>query len=275
MMSALIALRMLREPSAPGIGHVDNDLATGLSTRTGRPRVPRSRRGATQLQLGAVLRWLVVFGATAAIRRHGGTPADYLGLAAASAASWVGVPGPGESVLIAAGVLAAKHKLDLATVLAVAWAAATLGGIAGWLIGRHAGRTMMTVRRPLHHFRLGAVKRGDEVFTRHPVAAILLTPSWIAGMHRGHPWIYQAINAVSAAAWALGIGLAAYYVGPSVIEFVDDVGVFTTGLLVLLIAAVVVIELRRRKRRRPRQAVLGAAPELPPTPPEPSPEPEP
>jgi membrane protein DedA with SNARE-associated domain len=225
------------------------------------------------LRLGAALRWLLVLGATAAVRRHGGTPADYLGLAAASAASWVGVPGPGESVLIAAGVLAAKHRLELATVLAVAWAAATLGGVAGWLIGRHAGRTMMTARGPLHHFRLGAVKRGDEVFTRYPVVAILLTPSWVAGMHRGHPWVYQAINAVSAAAWALGIGLAAYYVGPSVIEFVDDVGVFTTVVLVLLIGAAVAIELRRRKRRRARQAP-PPVPDAPPPPTEPRPEPD-
>jgi membrane protein DedA with SNARE-associated domain len=226
------------------------------------------------LRLGAALRWLLVLGATAAVRRHGGTPADYLGLAAASAASWVGVPGPGESVLIAAGVLAAKHRLDLATVIVVAWAAATLGGIAGWLIGRHGGRTVMTVRGPLHHFRLGAVKRGDEVFTRYPVVAILLTPSWVAGMHRGHPWIYQAINAVSAAAWALGIGLAAYFVGPSVIDFVDDVGVFTTVGLVVLIAVVVVIELRRRRRRREREA-LPLGPEPRPPAPESTPEPEP
>ena len=42
-----------------------------------------------------------------------GPPFDYVGLAVAAAASWIGVPGPGEPVLIAAGVLAAKHKLDL------------------------------------------------------------------------------------------------------------------------------------------------------------------
>ena len=227
------------------------------------------------MRLGGALRWLLVLGATAAVRHHGGTPADYLGLAAAAAASWAGVPGPGESVLIAAGVLAAKHRLDLATVLVVAWAAATLGGIGGWLIGRHAGRTLMTARGPLHHFRLGAVKRGDEVFTRYPVIAILLTPSWVAGMHRGHTWAYQAINAASAAAWALGIGLAAYYVGPSVIDFVHDVGLATSVGLVVLIAAVVAIEVRRRKRRREREATGPAAPDPLPPPSGPSPEPEP
>ncbi len=50
------------------------------------------------------------------------------------------MPGPGEPVLIAAGVLASKHKLDLATVLVVAWVAATAGGILGWAVGLKAGR---------------------------------------------------------------------------------------------------------------------------------------
>jgi membrane protein DedA with SNARE-associated domain len=205
------------------------------------------------LRIGAALKWVLVIGATAEVHRRGGAPIDYFGLAAACAASWVGLPGPGEPVLIAAGVLAAKHRLDLTSILLVAWIAATVGGAVGWLIGRQAGRTVMTARGPLLRLRLGAVTRGDEVFTRYPVVAILLTPSWVAGIHRGRPLVYQLINAVSAAAWALGIGLGAYFIGPSVIEFADDVGVFTSIGLVLLVAAVIVIELGRRRRRRARE----------------------
>ena len=40
-----------------------------------------------------------------------------------------------EPVLIAAGVLAARGRLDIASVLLVAWRGATAGGIIGWLIG--------------------------------------------------------------------------------------------------------------------------------------------
>ena len=92
-MSALIAPGMLRQCRTRGIGHVDNhpgDAAVQTAA------VCHDRTcGATYLRLGAGLRWLLVLGAIAAVRRHGGTPADYLGLAAASAASWVGAPGPG------------------------------------------------------------------------------------------------------------------------------------------------------------------------------------
>ena len=113
-----------------------------------------------------------------------GPPVDYVGLAAASVASWIGVPGPGESVLVAAGIFAAKHKLDIAEVLLVAWVAATAGGIAGWLIGMRAGRAVMTAPGPLQRARQKAVERGDEIFGRVPVLAVVLTPSWIAGIHR-------------------------------------------------------------------------------------------
>ena len=41
-------------------------------------------------------------------------------------------------MLIGAGVLAARGRLDLTTVLVVAWVAATAGGIIGWLGGLKA-----------------------------------------------------------------------------------------------------------------------------------------
>ncbi len=212
------------------------------------------------MRVGAAVKWLLVpVLATAA--RHHGAPIDYVGLAAASAASWVGVPGPGEPVLIAAGVLAAKHRLQISEVLLVAWVAATLGGIAGWLIGMIAGRTVVTARGPFHRLRLGAVARGDEVFSRYALLAILLTPSWVAGIHRVRPVVYLAINAASAALWAVGIGLGAYFIGPSVIDFATDFGVITTVALVLLVAGAIGAELMRRRRRRGRRAERGDRPD--------------
>ncbi len=175
---------------------------------------------------------------------------DFAGLAAAAAASWFGIPGPGEPVLIAAGVLAGQHRLGLLPVLIVAWLAATFGGVAGWALGRRAGRTLITWRGPLRAMRVRAVARGEELFARHPVIAILLTPSWIAGIHGARPALYLSLNAASAAVWAGGIGLGAYFAGPAVVEVVDDYGAATTVLLAILIAAAVAFEVRRRHLRR-------------------------
>ncbi len=179
-----------------------------------------------------------------------GPPVDYLGLAAASVASWIGVPGPGESVLVAAGIISAKQRLDIAEVLLVAWVAATAGGVAGWLIGMRAGRAVMTAAGPFQRMRLRAVDRGDEIFGRVPVLAVVLTPSWIAGIHRVKPTVYLITNALSAALWAVGIGLGAYLAGPAVVEVVDDVGWVATIGFVALVAAAIMLELRRRRGRR-------------------------
>jgi membrane protein DedA with SNARE-associated domain len=62
--------------------------------------------------------------------------------------------------------------------------------------------------------------------------------------------VYMIFNLVGAAVWAAGIGLAAYWTGPSVLDFVNDFGLVTSLALGALIAAVVVAEIVRRRRRR-------------------------
>jgi membrane protein DedA with SNARE-associated domain len=231
MTSAIVGHR------APGgIGRVDNHRRAVLSTS-----VMALVHDLLQLHLGAVAR-----------HRAEGPAVDYYGLALAAAASWVGVPGPGEPVLIAAGVLAAKHKLDLTTVLLVAWAAATTGGILGWAIGLRAGRGLLTAPGPLHGLRLRAVARGEQVFQRYAVVAVLLTPSWIAGIHRVRSSVYQPTNTAAAAVWAGGIGIGSYLAGPAVIDVVGDFGTGTSVIVAVVIVGALALELARRYRLRGR-----------------------
>jgi membrane protein DedA with SNARE-associated domain len=191
---------------------------------------------------------------------HHGSPIDYAGIAAAAAASWIGVPGPGEPVLIAAGVLAAHHKLDLFSVVVVAWFAAAAGGAIGWAIGIWAGRPVVTAPGPLLRLRLRAVERGEEVFGRYPVIAILLTPTWIAGINRVRPAVFLIVNTAAALAWAAGIGISAYLIGPTVIDAVSDLGVITAVGVVLLLVAGIVFEIRRRRGRSAPPRQLGPGP---------------
>ena len=178
-----------------------------------------------------------------------GAPVDYVGVALAAFASWAGLPGPGESVLIATGVLAARHHLDITPVLLWATIGANLGGITGWLFGMKAGRAVLTRPGPLYKVRRRAAARGDEVFHRLEVVAILLAPSWVAGIHRARARLYLPINGLSALAWSVGFGLASYYAGPPVLEFAADFGTFGTIGLVVLILLGVGFEVSRRVRR--------------------------
>jgi membrane protein DedA with SNARE-associated domain len=178
-----------------------------------------------------------------------GPAIDYVGLATASGASFFGLPGPGESVLIAAAIFAAKHKLDIASVVVVAGLGAMAGGVLGWGIGLKAGRRVLTRPGPLHQYRLKALERGDALFARWTALAIFLTPSWMAGIHNVGAVKYNAINAGIAVAWAAGIGVSAYYVGPPVVDAVADLGTLTGAILIVAVAAVVVGAILRRRRK--------------------------
>jgi membrane protein DedA with SNARE-associated domain len=177
---------------------------------------------------------------------------DYFALALGAFASWVGIPGPGEPLLIAAGIIAARHKLDITPVLIWAFVGAAFGGFIGWWVGMVAGRTVMIAPGPFRRLRLRAVERGEEVFQRLTVVAILLAPSWVAGIHRAGPVIYNVTNLVSAAVWAVGIGLGAYYAGPPVLDIISDVGTATAVGLGVLVLVGIGLEVTRRRRQQVR-----------------------
>jgi membrane protein DedA with SNARE-associated domain len=181
--------------------------------------------------------------------RFHGPPFDYAGLALAATVSWILGIGPGEPLLIAAAILAAEHKLDLAEVLLVAWLGATVGGVIGWLIGYQAGRAVITARGPLLAARLRAVQQGEKLFQRATVTAVILTPSWLAGLHRVRWTVYLPANALSAAIWALTIGVGSFLVGPPVADAFDDLGTVALVVIGAVILGGGVIEFARRRIR--------------------------
>ena len=177
-----------------------------------------------------------------------------MGLAFGALISSAGFPGPGEALLIAGGIIAASGKLDIASVIAIAFVGATVGGVVGWLIGLKAGRTVLSAPGPLHRARLHALERGDRVFHRKVVIAVILTPAWVAGIHHVRSRVYQPLNIVSAAMWAIGVGLGAYYVGSSVADFLGDLGVVSVALLAAFVFGVIGVEVFRRRRGDHKEA---------------------
>ncbi|HWF73647.1 MAG TPA: VTT domain-containing protein [Solirubrobacteraceae bacterium] len=181
--------------------------------------------------------------------RFHGPPFDYAGLAIGAALSWIAGVGPGEPLLVAAGILAAKHKLDLTEVLLIAWLGANAGGIIGWLIGYKAGRALLTARGPFRKARLRAVERGERVFERATVVAVILTPSWLAGVNRVRWTVYLPANALSAAIWALSLGFGSFLIGPSVADAFGDLGTVALIIIGALILGGGVVEFARRHIR--------------------------
>ena len=181
--------------------------------------------------------------------RFHGPSFDYAGLAIAAALSWIAGIGPGEPLLIAAAVLAARHQLDLAEVVIVAWMGATVGGIIGWMIGRKAGRAVLTSRGPFRGTRQKTLARGEQIFQRRTLIAVILTPSWVSGIHHVRWPAYLPANALSAAIWAIGIGVGGFLIGPPVADIFTDAGTIGLAILVILVVGGGVAELARRRIR--------------------------
>ncbi len=182
-----------------------------------------------------------------------GATIDYVGLAVAACVSWIIGIGPGEPIVVAAGVFAAKHKLDISPVVFWAWIGAMVGGVIGWLIGMGAGRRVLIAPGPLQQVRQNSVTKGEELFKRREAVAILLTPSWVAGINRSRAVLYLPINAVSALVlWAIPLAIGAYFAGPPILDFFDDIGLVLTVGLVAVVVLIVAGELIRRRRRAAR-----------------------
>jgi membrane-associated protein len=181
-------------------------------------------------------------------QRFHGPHLDYLGVALAAFVSWVGISGPGEAALIAAGIGAAKGKVDLESVLAVAWVGATLGGSAGWLLGLKGGRALLTAKGPLHRTRARILRSGDRFYSRYAALAVYFAPSWMAGINGMRARRFLPLNAVASAVWTLLVGLGAYVAGPSITDLLGDLG--AVGLVVLAVLAASLVLGRRARRRR-------------------------
>jgi membrane protein DedA with SNARE-associated domain len=176
-----------------------------------------------------------------------------------------GVPLPGETALIAAGVLASKGHFDIVWVIVVASAAAIIGDNVGYWIGRLGGRRLLTRWKRVSGQAERALPNAEDFFGRHGgktvfigrfIAILRITAAWLAGISKMPWWRFLLWNAAGGIAWATLIGLVAYYAGKAVADAIERYG-FIGGAVVLAIAVVGFLLFRSWKRR-----MLGAETEV-------------
>jgi membrane-associated protein len=172
----------------------------------------------------------------------------------------MGIPVPGETALITAGVLAGRGHLDIGAVVAIAAAAAILGDNVGFTIGRRVGRPLLTAPGPLAHHRRRVLDVGEPFFQRHGpkavflgrwVAGLRITSAWLAGVNRMRWPVFLFYNALGGVAWATSIGLLAFFLGRSIEHVVHIVGLAGAGLVVAGAAGAWVMVRVRRRRTQP------------------------
>jgi membrane protein DedA with SNARE-associated domain len=96
------------------------------------------------------------------------------GLAFLETGAFVGLVAPGETAIVLGGVVAAQGDVSLPAVLAIAWAAAALGDLASFALGRRLGRPFLLARGPRLGVSAARLRRVEDFFDRHGPKAILV-----------------------------------------------------------------------------------------------------
>jgi membrane-associated protein len=180
----------------------------------------------------------------------------YAALAGLVGLESMGMPVPGETALLAAGILAHQGHLNIELVIAVAAGAAIAGDNLGYLLGRKVGAAILLHPGPLERRRRRLLHRGERFFARHGAGAVFLgrwvtgvrvVVAWLAGANR-LPWrTFLLWNALGGVAWAVTVGLAAFLVGVAAEKLISAAGV---AAAVAVGIAVAILLLGARLRRR-------------------------
>src|ERR1035437_10465805 len=179
----------------------------------------------------------------------------------------MGVPLPGEVVLVSAALLAARHELDISPVgvAGAAGAGAILGDSIGYLAGRHWGDRMFTVmgRRFPRHAGPDQLAYAEHVFTRYGVWAVFfgrfvallrIFAGPLAGALRMPYPRFLAANALGGITWACGTTAAIYALGTRAEQWLEG-----SAWIAPALAAGVAIALSTVFRRRLEHAVARHA----------------
>jgi membrane protein DedA with SNARE-associated domain len=143
----------------------------------------------------------------------------------------IGLPFPGESVLILAGIFAGtQHQLNIFWVVVVAAVAAIVGQAIGYLVGREFGYRLLLRYGPYVRVTESRIKLGEYLFLRHGRKIIVVA--------RFVP-LLRSLAGILAFAWAGVFGFAAYFLGHEVEHVAGPVmiGIGIVAVVVLAIGA--------------------------------------
>nr|WP_228532962.1 DedA family protein [Micromonospora sp. ANENR4] len=174
----------------------------------------------------------------------------------------MGIPLPGEIVLVSAALLAATGVVGPEWVAAAAATGAILGDSIGYAVGRRGGRPLLERlgRRFPKHLGPAHLARAELSFARHGVWAVFfgrfvallrILAGPLAGALRVPYRRFLVANAAGGLVWAFGTTYLLFYVGQAAEHWLKDIS--WAGLVLAVLAGVASTAwLRRRAKRLPQ-----------------------
>jgi membrane protein DedA with SNARE-associated domain len=157
----------------------------------------------------------------------------------------VGIPLPGETILLAAGLFASQGHFRLWMVILLAAVGAIVGDNAGYLLGQKVARPYLTRRGRfllLTPARLQAIeaffqRHGDKtIFIARFISGLRVVAALFAGLS-GMRWrTFAFYNAAGAILWAASMGCLGFFFGASwtlLEKWVGRGGLFALGVVAL------------------------------------------
>ena len=163
---------------------------------------------------------------------------------------------PGDSLLITAGLFAARGDLSLPAVIALVTVSAFLGNWSGYLIGQRFGPAVFARARFL---KPEYVEQAREYFDTHGNQTLVLArfvpiirtlvPT-LAGTIQMNPRTFMIANLVGALLWGAGVPLAGFLLGKIIPkEVLDKYILVIVGVVLVASFIPVLLEINKRRRR--------------------------
>jgi membrane protein DedA with SNARE-associated domain len=135
----------------------------------------------------------------------------------------VGLPVPGETILITAAIYAGtSHELRLPFIVVAAAVASAVGGAAGYAIGRRGGHPLVERYGSYFHIDDAKLRLGQYLFVKYGgtivflgrfVAVLRPLAGFLAGLNRMDARRFLIFNALGSVLWATVFGLGGYVLG--------------------------------------------------------------
>jgi membrane protein DedA with SNARE-associated domain len=158
----------------------------------------------------------------------------------------LGIPVPGETVLIGAALYAGTtHKLEIWWIILIASAAAIIGDNIGFAIGRYGGAKLLLRYGHKIHLDEKRLKLGIWVFRRHGgkvvfwgrfVSILRTYAAFLAGTNNMSWLRFLVFNAAGGITWATVFGIAYYEFGSTLksLSTTIDIVLGAAGTLILV-----------------------------------------
>ena len=175
----------------------------------------------------------------------------------------IGVPVPGETMLVTAAIYAGTTgRLSIFWVIVASSAGAIVGDNIGYLIGRTGGYRLIKrygryIRLEEDRLRLGQYlfhKHGPKVvFFGRFISVLRIFAAFLAGVNHMHWRRFLIFNAAGGIVWSTLYGVAAYLLGQQLLRLSGPLDVVLAIVGIMVIIAVIVF-LRRNEARLQREA---------------------